>query len=242
MIDTVLFDLDDTLVAFDAVTEISWIQVCDEYANETGLISSELLHQTIARHSNHYWSDEERHRIGRQDIEGTRRNLVSLAFNELELPIEEATIVADNYSRVRMDNMYVFPEALDILSNLCSRNMKLALVTNGDSVNQREKIERFDLEKYFDAILIEGEMGFGKPDKRVFEKALSVCNSTPKGMLMIGDNLKWDVAGPQALGIRGIWYDRKGKGLPDDSMIKPFRIIDNLSMVLLILEDMNCLE
>ncbi|MBN1316974.1 MAG: HAD family hydrolase [Anaerolineales bacterium] len=239
MIDTILFDLDDTLVAFDAVTEISWIQVCNEYANETGLISSERLRQTIEKHSNHYWSDEVRHRIGRQDIVGTRRKLVSLAFDDLMLPKEAAFLVADNYSRVRLDNMYLFPGTIEILSHLVSKNMKLALVTNGDSEGQREKIDRFDLEKYFDAILIEGEMGFGKPDERVFIKALEILNATPERTLMVGDNLKWDVGGPQALGIRGIWYDRKSKGLPENSTIKPDRIISNINHLVEILIELN---
>lgn len=239
MIDAILFDLDDTLVAFDAVTEPSWIQVCDEFANKTGLVKSELLRQTITKHSNRYWSDEERHRIGRLDIEETRRKLVSLAFEELALPIDEAVRLADRYSSVRLDNMYVFPETDKTLSYLRSHDIKLALVTNGDSLNQRKKIDRFNLERFFDNIFIEGEMGFGKPDERVFTRALESCHSEAEGTLMVGDNLKWDVAGPQALGIRGVWYDRKQKGLPVDSSIKPFRIIENLSQVIPILEELR---
>ena len=48
----------------------------------------------------------------------------------------------------------------------------LGLVTNGAAAPQRAKIDRFDLARFFDVIVVEGEAGFGKPDRRVFERAL----------------------------------------------------------------------
>jgi hypothetical protein len=44
-------------------------------------------------------------------------------------------------------------------------------VTNGDASQQRDKIERFGLAPYFEVMVIEGEVGAGKPDKAVFRYA-----------------------------------------------------------------------
>ena len=49
---------------------------------------------------------------------------------------------------------------------------------------------------------------------------------------MVGDNLEWEVAAPQRLGIFGIWFDAACKGLPRDTHIKPDRIVASLSELL----------
>jgi FMN phosphatase YigB (HAD superfamily) len=49
---------------------------------------------------------------------------------------------------------------------------------------------------------------------------------------MVGDNLDWDVAGAQAVGIYGIWLDKDGLGLPPDATAKPDRIIRSLPELL----------
>jgi hypothetical protein len=45
----------------------------------------------------------------------------------------------------------------------------------------------------------------------------------------VGDNLEWDVAAPQRLGIYGIWNDYLNKGLPPTTNIHPDRIINSIS-------------
>jgi putative hydrolase of the HAD superfamily len=49
---------------------------------------------------------------------------------------------------------------------------------------------------------------------------------------MVGDKLDWDVAGAQAVGIRGIWLDRRGAGLPRSSTIQPDYVIGSISELL----------
>ncbi len=66
---------------------------------------------------------------------------------------------------------------------------------------QRSKINRFGLADLFDLILIEGEVGFGKPDPRVYERALESLGVAAGDTWMVGDNLEWDVAEPQRQGI-----------------------------------------
>jgi putative hydrolase of the HAD superfamily len=42
---------------------------------------------------------------------------------------------------------------------------------------------------------------------------------------MVGDNLEWDVAAPQRLGLTGVWVDRAGTGLAAGSAVRPDRVI-----------------
>jgi len=169
----ILFDLDDTLVAFDAVTDQSWRQVCLEYSTAKPRVEPEALFSAIKKVSDWYWSDPERHRIGRINLPVARRSVLREAFMALDLPETDADAVAERYSTVRLENMYLLPGAQSTLDQLLSRGYRLGLLTNGDGETQRYKIERFGLAKYFERILIEGEIGCGKPDVRMYWLALS---------------------------------------------------------------------
>ena len=115
----------------------------------------------------------------------------------------------------------LLPGALDTVRRFKAAGCALALVTNGSRRTQRMKIERFGLEPIFDAIFVEGELGFGKPDPRVYELALSRLGYSPAETWMVGDHLEWDVAAPQQLGIYGVWVDAQSKGVPRDSPVRP---------------------
>jgi putative hydrolase of the HAD superfamily len=228
----VLFDLDDTLVAFDAVTNQSWKQVCLEYTTSKPGLNPEALVAAIRKVSDWYWSDPERHRIGRNNMAPARRSIVREAFLTMDLPEADADAMAERYSTVRLENMYLLPGAQSALDLLLSRGYRLGLLTNGDGETQRYKIERFGLAKYFERILIEGEIGFGKPDVRIYWLALSALGLKPEQTYMVGDNLSWDVEAPQQMGIKAIWIDRKGMGLPVGSTAAPHRVIRDISEVL----------
>jgi putative hydrolase of the HAD superfamily len=102
-------------------------------------------------------------------------------------------------------------------------------VTNGDAAMQRDKIERFALAPFFDVVVIEGEFGAGKPDPAVYRHALAALGAAPPDTIMVGDNLDWDVAAPQRLGLAGVWLDRPGGGLPAGSPVRPDRTIRSLA-------------
>jgi putative hydrolase of the HAD superfamily len=140
-----------------------------------------------------------------------------------------AAKVADWYGSERDQAMNLFDDAIDTIRWLRERGSKLALLTNGNGAAQRRKVDRFGLEPWFDAILIEGELGFGKPDERVYRLALERLDVAPGITWMVGDNLEWDVAVPQRLGIWGIWIDLRGTGVPRGSAARPDRIIRRLS-------------
>ena len=110
--------------------------------------------------------------------------------------------------------------------------MRLALITNGASEVQRGKISRFALEHRFEHIQIEGEHGFGKPDEQAYRHALSALALQAHDVWMVGDNLEWEVAAPQRLGIFAIWHDAYEQGLPAGSSIRPDRIISRLPELL----------
>jgi putative hydrolase of the HAD superfamily len=180
-----------------------------------------------------FWSDLERHRRGRLNLKQARQEIVSAAL--LRLNIDAPALVgeiADAYTVAREATVQPVPGAIETLRSLRDQGVRLALITNGSAEVQRGKIERFGLVSLFDCILIEGEFGIGKPDEQIYRSALDQLKVTSEETWMIGDNLEWDVAAPQRLGIVGIWLDRTGSGLPVSSPVRPDRIIRTLSDLL----------
>lgn len=230
----ILFDLDDTIISFEGVSEEAWKKCCSDFIKEylPDFTEQELLSQ-INTTRKWYWNDPVRHKVGRSDLIKARREIVKIVLDNLKIYDEDqSNSLADSFSAHRVELICLFPNSLNTLTELKSKNIKLGLITNGTSNDQRAKLNRFNLTDFFDIILIEHEIGFGKPDLRVFMKALEYLNLEVKDVWMVGDNLVWDIHAPQQLGIYSIWNDYQNKGLPKDSQIIPDRIINNISELL----------
>jgi putative hydrolase of the HAD superfamily len=229
----ILFDLDDTIVTWDVVAGQAWRETCRIFAEKTKLFETEELLRLISDIRQWYLSDPERHRAGRLNLYDYRRTVVKMALQKLGCDDERiAGEVATSYGNWKEKLMGFFPDAEDTLRKLVSREIKLALLSNGEAKTQRAKIEKFGLYQYFSVCLIEGELGYGKPDPRFYEMALGMLSIAPNQAWMIGDDLERDIAGAQRLGMFSVWHDYDKKGLPEDSRVKPDRIINRISEIL----------
>jgi putative hydrolase of the HAD superfamily len=228
----ILLDLDDTILAFDAVADECWNSLCVRYAPDVGE-SPDRLFAAIVRSRNWFWSDLERHQEGRRDLQRARRQVVVRAFGELGLSDEASAIrLAEDYTRERELLVKPFPGAIETLRELRTLGVNLALITNGASQFQRAKIDRFDLARHFSCIVVEGEFGIGKPDHAVFNHALGALCCSPEDAWMVGDSLVFDIAPAIDLGMNAIWIDRRQTELPPDAPYRPNRTISSLAELL----------
>lgn len=84
------------------------------------------------------------------------------------------------------------PEVIALLRNLRSKFM-MALITNGDSVSQWEKIHNVHIETYFDCILVSGDLPWEKPNPEIFYSACKYLGVEPRQCAVIGDKLESDI-------------------------------------------------
>jgi putative hydrolase of the HAD superfamily len=207
-----------------------WLDACRAHASGMGGLDPSVVYDAIERVREWYWADPERHRTGRLGLAAARREVAHLALKDVGLDDPAlAQEIGDTYHSLRDAGLQPFAEAIDTVAWLRDSGCRLALLTNGSADMQRNKINRFGLADLFDLILIEGELGFGKPDPRVYERALDGLSVAPADTWMVGDNLEWDVAQPQRHGIFGIWVDARGRGVPAGYPVQPDRIIQRLS-------------
>jgi putative hydrolase of the HAD superfamily len=226
-----LLDLDDTLLDYSGGVDESWSEACAACCTD-GHVDPVRLVEALAPTRRWFWDDPGRHRTERTDMPRAWTRIVMYALERLGITDDAlAEAVARDFAARRRERMRLFPEAVACLEALRRQGLPLGLVTNGDAGQQRYKIERWDLAKYFDVMVIEGEFGAGKPDEVVYRHALAKLSVAPGDACMVGDNLEFDVGGPQRLGVRGLWIDRHGRGLPADTGIRPWRIIRSLTEI-----------
>jgi putative hydrolase of the HAD superfamily len=235
----ILFDLDDTIISAYPQPSLAWNAVATELAHELAPLTVSEVVDTITQLTHEYWNDAARAQAGRRDLQRARRQVVASALAQLAaegrpaIAAEAAIRLADRFTDYRVEQMRLFPGAHETIDALKNRGVKLALVTNGDTAGQRAKLARFALATRFDHVQIEEEAGFGKPDERAYLQAMRALGVVARDTWMVGDNLEWEVAVPQRLGIYAIWHDALAQGLPAGSTIKPNRIIRELSELLL---------
>jgi putative hydrolase of the HAD superfamily len=71
-----------------------------------------------------------------------------------------------------------------------------------------------DLRHLVDVAVVSGLAGVEKPDPAIFLQALDAAGATPEQAIHVGDNVRDDVEGAEAVGIRGILVDRNSARMP----------------------------
>jgi len=226
-----LFDLDDTIVRFSTGQPNFWQLALESHVPQLAEHHPRLS-ALIDAVADEYWSEPERAFRGRQDLYAARRFVARAVLEAEGLSLELCQRFADDVTDRKEAYVSPFEGAVETLQVLRERGHRLALLTNGSALFQRRKLQRYSLEPFFELILIEGELGYGKPDRRVFQAALDFFAITPDSAWMIGDNLSADIAGAQQLGIAGVWHDPGGRGLPARPPAVPRRIIRQVSELL----------
>lgn len=97
------------------------------------------------------------------------------------------------------------------------------------------------LRDHLDSVVISEEVGLRKPRREIFEATLEGLGSAPEQTLHVGDNLRADVAGASALGIRTVWITRRVAD-PEAALggyegPRPDWIVEDLGELLSLLDD-----
>jgi putative hydrolase of the HAD superfamily len=187
----VLFDLDGTLYDRDAaVREVATLQH-GAFAEHLGAVARERY---VDR-----WLELDAHGLG------DKRSLHAVLARELGLSDAFGERLSDHFHRTYPALGHAFPDAVTTLVELRRRGLKLALVTNGMVRSQESKLRRLGIEPLFDAVLISEREGVRKPEREIFERALSRLGVLPANALHVGDHPVADVAGSSAAGLSAIW-------------------------------------
>jgi putative hydrolase of the HAD superfamily len=214
-----LLDLDETLVVEEPAAAAAFLSTAWIAAARYGLDASELA-AGARRRARELWRSaptfEYCRRIGVSSWEGMwckwegdeddvrrlrawaptyRRETWKLALADQDVvDARLAEELAERFGTERRRRHEAFADAQPALEEL-RRSHPVAVVTNGPSCLQREKLEASGLAGYFEAIVVSGEVGAGKPDAAIFGHALTRLGISGDRAVMVGDSLARDVEG-----------------------------------------------
>ena len=97
-----------------------------------------------------------------------------------------------------------YSDAHTTLTALIDKGYKLGIIAN-QKLGTEERLKSWSLRQYFDVIVASAEIGYAKPDKEIFEKALELAKCTAEESVMVGDRLDNDIIPAKAIGMKTIW-------------------------------------
>jgi putative hydrolase of the HAD superfamily len=100
----------------------------------------------------------------------------------------------------------LYPFVREVLDVLRGR-YPLAVVTDAQSANARGELQKVGLLGYFDPVVISGDHGYRKPDRRLFQLALDGMGVAAEHALYVGNDMYRDIFGAQEAGMRTVMVE-----------------------------------
>ena len=200
-----IFDLDNTLIDRDA----AFLRWASELLTRYRLDPDELPWLVAADQYGH---------VDRPAFFAALRERYGLA--------EPVATLMDRYHRRLPEHVRIGPAVIAMLHRLRRWGWRIAVATNGYTVQQESKLRRTGLLECVDAVAISEEAGAAKPDRELFDIAARRCGMRlTESTWMIGDCPVRDIAGAAALGLRTVWVHQ---GREWDASTDPpdFRVTD----------------
>lgn len=203
MIKVILWDIDGTLLNFDAAESYA-IRKCFEIFG-MGVCTDEMIaHYSVINRT--YWERLERGEISKQEVlVGRYREF----FATEGLPVENAEAFNTEYQLRLGDYAFFYDNAYELVKKLKTK-VKQYAVTNGTLVAQERKLEKSELNQLLDGVFISDVLGVEKPNVGFFTKVFEAIGDYEKDeVLIVGDSLTSDIQGGNHAGIRCCWYNPK---------------------------------
>lgn len=125
------------------------------------------------------------------------------------------------HARNQVEMFEEVPRVLELLG----QDYSLATISNGFA-----DLQAIGLASHFKFSLAAHEFGCAKPDPRIFQAALERLQLPAHEVMYVGDDLRLDVAGAQAVGMRAAWMNRYKMQLHETphAQVKPDLIVHDL--------------
>ncbi|HFH9503980.1 TPA: YjjG family noncanonical pyrimidine nucleotidase [Streptococcus pyogenes] len=196
------FDLDHTLLDFDAAEEVALTKLLEEYQ----VIDIKAYKDYYKPMNQNLWKQLEGGDISKADLVNSR---FALLFAHFGVTVDGRQL-AEGYQKHLKDQGQVYTGAKELLADLTAQGYNLYAATNGIATIQQGRLQASGLAPYFKAIFISEQSGSQKPKKAFYDwMTQQVSNYQPDQALMIGDSLSADVQGGINAGMDTLWYNPK---------------------------------
>ncbi|HZH61881.1 MAG TPA: HAD family hydrolase [Metabacillus sp.] len=216
--DTIIFDVDDTL--YDQAQ--SFHKTVRKLFQEP-LSNEEIdqLYKASRKYSEILFDQSEAGEISQFEWQTGR---FIAAFKDFNIPIdtERAAIFHETYV-AEQKNITLFPEVEELLNILYKEGKQLGILTNGEEKHQAMKIKQLGLSSWIpeEKTFISGTIGHAKPKREVFNFIEEKMDLDQTKTVYIGDNFEKDIIGAKQAGWQAVWMNHRKKGIPANAIYKP---------------------
>lgn len=203
MIDTLLIDLDNTILDFNKAERPALSRALSGMNIEP---NEELLCRYSAINLA-YWKRLEKGEVTLDEVKTCRFRQLFEEFGLAASPEETAKA----YEELLAVGHYFVDGAEELLDRLHGR-YRLYLASNGISRVQRSRIKSAGIAGCFEDMFISEEIGGRKPEREYFEHCFErIPAFKSECTAILGDSLSADIQGGKNAGITTIWFNRNGE-------------------------------
>ena len=213
MIKVVLWDIDGTLLDFEAAEEAAIRTLFGKYS--LGECTDEMLerYKVINRS---FWESLERGEITKHQVLVGRYEKF---FGEYGLNTDIAEAFNADYQLSLGDTIVHRDDCMSLLRALKGK-VKQLVVSNGTVAAQTKKLRLSGIGEIMDGIYLSEEIGAEKPSTAFFEPVQKELEGIDRSEIMIiGDSLTSDMKGGNNIGIVTCWYNPHHKELTEDCKV-----------------------
>ena len=222
-----LFDLDHTLLDFDAAEDVALTQLL----KEEKVVDIQAYKDYYVPMNKALWKYLEQKKITKQELVNTRFSRLFAHFG-IE---KDGVYLAERYQFYLAQQGQVYSGAMELLDNLIDRGYELYAATNGITNIQTGRIAHSGLAPYFNQVFISEQLNTQKPDALFYEKiGQQIAGFSKEKALMIGDSLTADIQGGNNADIDTIWYN--SHHLENKTKAQPTYEVDSYQALLELLD------
>jgi putative hydrolase of the HAD superfamily len=135
--------------------------------------------------------------------------------------------LAEMYRGISRQRLQLYPEVKTLLDELLP-SFKLASVSDAQRFWLIPEMKALGIESHFKPIIISSDLGFRKPDKRIFKAALAELKLEPEEVIFVGNDMYRDIYGAGQVGMKTVFFSsNQGKKEMED--VDPDYIIYNFT-------------
>ena len=131
--------------------------------------------------------------------------------------------LAEMYRGISRFRLALYPEVKAVLDEL-RPHYQMAVVSDGQSAWAMPELKAVGLDGYFNPVIVSGDFGYRKPDRRLFQAALTGMGLTPEEVIFVGNDMYRDVYGAGRLGMKTVFFS-SNQGGKEPAGVNPDYII-----------------
>ena len=200
------FDLDHTLWDFETNAKETLADIF--HTNQLaarGVSDFEVFFKHYSYHNERLWDRYTKGFIKHEELRWKRMWLSLLEFKIADEPLSRTLAV--QFLEGLPNKKRLFPYTIEILEYLKAKGYQMHLVTNGFENVQHNKIRESGMSGYFQQVITSEASNSLKPNKEIFDYALSKAGAKVAESIMIGDNQDADIKGGMNAGLDTIFVN-----------------------------------